>query len=231
VKRLTIVIPCLHEKLLLASRIKTILGKLQYPDRTHIVVVDAFFDSASSEDVKSLGVQYVSTEFAQRSKQLNMGAQVATEGTILFFLHIDSTPPQYFDTLIRQSLNAGAESGCFRLSFDDGGWFLSSFAWFSRFAWPLARGGDQGLFVTPGAFQAVGGFRSDFPVMEDVEICRLLLRRKTFVIRPEKVITSARKYKRVGVVKLQTIFAFMHLYYWLGRPIGEVHAVYRKFIH
>jgi hypothetical protein len=230
VKELTIVIPCLYEKPLLESRLKLIVSRLHAPDSAQIVLVDAFFDAESRDTSESLGVIYTTTEYARRSVQFNHGAGFAVVGSTLFFLHIDSIPPQDFDELIKQSLAQGAESGCFTLGFDGGGWFLKAFAWFSRFSWPLARGGDQGLFVHPEAFKAVGGFRSDFPVMEDIEICRSLLRRKTFAVRREKIVTSSRKYGRVGVLKLQAVFSLMHLYYWLGRPIDRVHAVYRKYV-
>jgi hypothetical protein len=60
--------------------------------------------------------------------------------------------------------------------------------------------GDQAIFVRRDYFERIGGYR-DIPIMEDVDLMRRIRRRGDAIcIVPEKVMTSARRWEKDGLV-------------------------------
>jgi GT2 family glycosyltransferase len=86
--------------------------------------------------------------------------------------------------------------------------------------------GDQAIFVTRAAFDAVGGF-PDQPLMEDIELSRRLLAisRPARIVRP--AVTSGRRWESRGVWR--TIFLMWRLRwrYWRGVPAWKLAESYR----
>jgi GT2 family glycosyltransferase len=75
--------------------------------------------------------------------------------------------------------------------------------------------GDQGLFLLADLFREMGGF-PEIPLMEDVAFVRKLRRRGKIALAPAAVITSARRWKKVGVWR-NTFFNQLFLAaYFLG---------------
>lgn len=146
--------------------------------------------------------------------QFNQGAALS-KGEFLFFLHLDSILPENFDVLINDAFEKGADSGCFRMRFSPTTKFLNFWAYFTRFHWRVARGGDQGLFVKRNAFDEAGGYEN-WPIMEDIQICHELEKRGVFKIIETPITTSSRKYLAHGQVYLQTVFSLLMLLFWLG---------------
>ena len=62
----------------------------------------------------------------------------------------------------------------------------------------MSRGGDQTLFITRALFAQLGGFNERFVVMEDFEIIQRIRRQARFLIVPQDVLVSARKYETNG---------------------------------
>ena len=92
-----------------------------------------------------------------RAKQMNKGAKKAT-GTILYFLHADSFPPQNFDSLIISEVQKGNLAGCFCMKFDHPHWWLRLAGWLTQFKSKACRGGDQSQFITRKLFNDIGGY-------------------------------------------------------------------------
>lgn len=184
------------------------------PDLEIIVV-----DGGSTDDTRVLarqaGVAVVRSPRKGRAAQLNYGARQAS-GDIFYFLHADSYSPPGFVADLRRARRQGYGSGCYRLAFDHGHWFLRFSAWCTRLPLLLVRFGDQSLFVQRELFAQIGGFREDLLVMEDQEIVRRLQARGPFQVLPRAVITSARKYLDNGVFRLQAAFTLLAGLYWLG---------------
>ncbi len=225
-KELSIIIPFYDSGQVLSHFLPIILSRLSDELDVELILVDAFQRPDIEKRCKDRGVRYGYADVARRSVQMNFGADLATSNRF-FFLHIDSIPPQNFDKLI---MKAPDESGCFRLAFDPPHWFLNAFAYFTRFKWAIARGGDQGLFVDRDQFYALDGFKSEWSIMEDIDICVRLSRSGNFRILPEELITSSRKYRENGVYKLQTVFTVLTAMYWLGFSNRKIKRFYRKWI-
>ena len=224
---LSIVIPFLDSQKTLLHFLPKILQRISRSHIVEVILVDATGRDNNALICQELDVRYLASAKKGRAAQMNLGAE-KSKGNWLFFLHIDSLPPESFDLLITE--NPDIESGCFQLKFDWDHWFLQFFEGFTRFYWPIARGGDQGLFVRRAVFVDLGGFH-DIPIMEDIDFCRRLMARKTFKILPQKILTSARKYKEQGVYRLQLIFGWITFLYWLGVDPVKLKRIYDKNIH
>ncbi len=227
--RTSIIIPCSDSLKTVEKYLPGILGCISDRNSVEVILVDAWHRQEIKSYVESLGVLYFHAAKARRSIQSNQGADKAS-GSIFFFLHIDSIPPQGFDEIISASANAGNEAGSFKMKFDSKSLFLAAFAWFTQFKWSIARGGDQGLFVKRDVFEEVGRYKNAWQIMEDVDLARKLIKRKKFDILKPALITSARKYERVGIVKLQLLFTIITLQYWAGISNKTIYRFYLNYI-
>ncbi len=137
-----------------------------------------------------------------RAAQMNAGA-AAAGGRILLFLHADTILPSGYGDLVRRALEEPATvAGAFRFRTDGSGVAIRVAERVTNFRsavlrWPY---GDQGLFLEKRVFEEAGGF-APLPVMEDFELVRRLRRRGPVVTLPEPILTSARRWKRLGVVR------------------------------
>ncbi len=160
---------------------------------------------------------------------MNAGAQVA-KGSILYFLHADSLPPQNFVSDIMKAVSSKCYSGCYRLKFDYSHWFLKANCWFTRFDVNAVRFGDQSLFVTKEIFQRIGGFDENLMMMEDQEIIKRIRKHSRFTVMKDVVITSARKYIDNGIYRMQGIFFTIWFLYYSGCSQERLLKLYRRLI-
>ncbi|SHK19604.1 TIGR04283 family arsenosugar biosynthesis glycosyltransferase [Hymenobacter psychrotolerans] len=194
-----------------------------------IVVADAHSPDGTAAEARQAGALVVQCPQKGRAAQLNFGARHAT-GDILYFLHADTYPPADFVQQIRAAVAQGAGSGCYRLQFDHPSWFLKANAWFTRFPVQAFRFGDQSLFVRRTVFEQAGGYRETMVVFEDQEITGRLGRVAPFRVLPGPIVTSARKYRENGVVRLQSIYYLLTVMYHLGLPQHRMVDAYRRLI-
>lgn len=145
------------------------------------------------------GAELVLAEGAgPRGERLAEAARRA-KGDVLFFVHADSRPPDGALAIVLAAIESGAAAGAFSLAYDGGGAGMRCIAW-----WANARArilglpfGDQGIFCRRDAYERAGGFRP-LPVCDDVDLVRRLRRAGRFVVRPEKTVTSPRRYLERG---------------------------------
>jgi len=212
---ISIIIPVLNEEEIIGS----LIGEVKERENgftDEIIVVDGGSTDGTVEMAQKSGVTVIRAEERGRARQMNTGARQA-QGTILYFLHADSIPPERFDRKIKETVvDKGYDAGCFRLQFDDDHPLLTFYAWFTKFNLNLFRFGDQSLFISKRLFNKIGGYAEDLIVMEDNEIVRRIKQAGTFKVLPSSVITSARKYRDNGVLKLQLIFTVIYVLFYLG---------------
>ncbi|WP_378186403.1 TIGR04283 family arsenosugar biosynthesis glycosyltransferase [Aquimarina sp. W85] len=162
-----------------------------------------------------------------RASQMNFGAQHA-KAEILYFLHADSFPPTHFDTAIASFISNGKKAGCFRMKFDDSHWWLRLMSWFTKINHRACRGGDQSLFVCKKLFNNIGGFDENYIIFEDNDFIGKLYDQKMFAVIPEWIITSARRYHKHGIWRLQYYYLAMYLKRWLGASGSELYDYYKE---
>lgn len=225
---ISVVIPTYNEEATIAGTIRSVRDN-SGEAVTEILVVDAGSSDATVREAQKAGATVLQSPRKGRAAQMNYGAR-HTRGEVLYFLHADSHPPKDFDRAILDAIQSGRDAGCFRLSFDDSHKLLKYYAWFSRFNITAFRFGDQSLFIRRNVFLQVGGFREDHIVMEDQEIVRRIKKSHAFTVLSKVVTTSARKYREVGVLKLQTIFFLIFSLYYLGVDQQKLASLYNRWI-
>lgn len=227
VDTISLIIPVLNEEDQIGNIIQR-LRDLQSGNVKEIIVVDGGSDDRTVEVAESAGATIVHSKRG-RAKQMNAGA-VKAKGDLLYFLHADTVPPEFYDREIVNAVIGGYDFGCFRLQFDWDHPLLNVYSWFTRFKSTGLRFGDQSLFVTKRIFEKAGGFNENLIVMEDQEIYRRLHLHGKFYLAEQNVITSARKYKEIGPVKLQFMFSLIWLGYYTGFKQNTLVNFYKRFI-
>lgn len=210
---ISIIIPAYNEEKNIGKLI-AYLKKITASDKAEIIVVDGGSRDQTAAEAEKAGVKVLRSPEKGRARQMNFGAE-HTNGSVLYFLHSDTRPPKTFLNDISRELNEGSGCGCFRLRFNNNHKVLNLYSWFTRFDINFFRFGDQSLFVKRELFQKIGGFDENLIVMEDQEIVSRLKKHAQFTIIPKQVFTSARKYEKIGVFKLQLIFSIIVCLFYL----------------
>ncbi len=224
--KISIIIPVLNEAGFIGTSLYHLKENAKDPEALEVLVVDGGSTDDTVQIATSLGAKVLPSATG-RAKQMNLGAQNAT-GEILYFVHADTLPPKHYDAYILEAHRQGYTAGCFRMKFDTTNWFLRFFAWLSRINHTLCRGGDQSLFVAKELFEKTGRFNEDYLIYEDSEFIRRLYKTLKFRVLPHYVITSARKYRQKGWLKVQFHFGMIHLKNYLGAGPKDLFQYYKK---
>jgi rSAM/selenodomain-associated transferase 2 len=213
-KNISIIIPVLNE----AAIIEEALLRLQNTSEdVEIIVVDGGSKDNTVELVKALGVKVISSPVPGRANQMNIGAAEAT-GDIYLFLHADTCLPiDYPNKIVKALSPSKIIAGAFELKIDGNERSLRLVEKMvnmrSRFfSMPY---GDQAIFLKASIFKEVGGF-SLLPIMEDFEFMLRLKRLGKIIIVPASVLTSGRRWKKLGVFKTTLINQLIIIGYFLG---------------
>lgn len=223
---ISIIIPALNEATIIGDLLQHLQAKSTTKNIVEIIVVDGGSTDKTIAIAKTNGAKVIASEKG-RAVQLNYGAKNAI-GNILYFLHADTYPPLAFDQLIIDAYKNGAETGCFRMKFDSKNLVLTFFGWLSRINHKSCRGGDQSLFITDKLFKKNNGFNESYIIYEDCEFINRLYETSSFKVLPGNVITSARKYREKGWLKVQFHFGVIHLKNHLGASSDELYSYYAK---
>jgi rSAM/selenodomain-associated transferase 2 len=226
---ISVIIPVYNEEGVIGKTILYLRSAVHDQFVKEIIVVDGGSTDNTVNESEQAGALVVRGLKKGRAAQMNEGARHA-KGSILYFLHADSTPPNTFAVDIAEAIKKDFTMGCYRLRFDVDHWFLKANAWFTRFDVNAFRYGDQSLFVSREHFDRVGGFSEKHIVFEDYEIIKRLRRQGKFGILKKEVTTSARKYITNGVFKMQGIFYLMYMMYRLGYSQERMLALFRKLV-
>ena len=151
-----------------------------------------------------------------RARQMNAGASRA-RGDVLVFLHADTALPQGALDGVAAALLGDSRAGCappvwgrFDVEIRGRGRMLKVVAAMMNLRSRVTgiATGDQAIFVTRAAFEAVGGF-PDQPLMEDIELSKRLRQIGAPACLRETVVTSGRRWEVQG--PWRTIFLMWRL--------------------
>ena len=221
---ISIIIPTRNE----ADSIGRLLPELLAIHGVELLVVDGGSTDNTVDVAKSLGAQVLSSS-PGRAEQMNTGAEAA-HGSILLFLHCDTKLAPGFVEQVGAALNQPEISaGAFQLSIDGKGFGLRVIEWLVNFRSKILQMpyGDQGIFVTTDIFFSVGTFPRQ-PIMEDFELMRRLRGRGKIKILPLHATTSARRWKKLGIMRTTVINQAIILGYLLGVHPEKLAGWYRK---
>ena len=225
---ISIIIPVLNEVENISKLIQHLTLQSTTNIITEIIVVDGGSIDNTIEIAKSLNTKVINSRKG-RAIQMNLGAKQA-KGSILYFLHADSFPPNGFDRMIFHEVNNRNLAGCFKMKFDSKHWWLKLAGWFTKFNWKACRGGDQSLFITKELFEELQGFNESYTIYEDVDLINKLYSKNQFKVIQEPIITSARRYRENGISKLQFHFWMIYLKKFFGASADGLSSYYDKHI-
>ena len=229
--RLSIVVPVLDE-VAIVERALQALAPLR-AGGVEVVVADG----GSRDGTPALAAPWADAVVASprgRALQMNAGVRQAS-GDALLFLHADTALPDDAAALVMAALR------------DDPGQPRRTAAW-GRFdvritGRPRLLGlvarlmnarsrlsgiatGDQAIFMTRAAFDAVGGFPEQ-PLMEDIEISRRLRRLGAPVCLRARVTTSGRRWETRGIWRTIVLMWRLRLLYAVGVAPERLARSYR----
>ena len=155
-------------------------------------------------DLKHLDNEITISAEGTRAKSLNTGA-VNNSQTVFWFLHADSRISAENVQHLEQALAKEPDAlHYFDLAFKGGGLFSLN-AWGANIRSRLFKlpYGDQGFCLSQKLFNQIGGYPEDVPFGEDLLFIRIAKNKQIKIKRiPSKLLTSARKYKQQGWLKL-----------------------------
>jgi rSAM/selenodomain-associated transferase 2 len=216
------IIPTLNEELMIKETFKR-LGKA-----IEIIVVDGGSNDKTREIAKTLGAKVIISAKKGRALQMNLGGKIA-KGDILLFLHADTLlPPDYQELIINTLSESNVIAGAFQLKIEGQEKSLRLVEklvnWRSRFfSLPY---GDQGIFLKASVFEDLSGF-PELPIMEDFELIQRLKKRGKIAIVSSAVVTSGRRWRKLGVWKTTIINQLVILGYYLKIPPKLLKHFYR----
>jgi len=211
-RQISVVIPTRNE----AGYLPGALAGLHGARNVETIVVDGQSSDGTHEIARQHGCRVLRSPPC-RAAQLNAGARSAS-GSVLLFLHADTRLPAGFDATVRSTLEEpGVVAGAFRLRIDAPGWPLRAIERAVDLRSRLFRMpyGDQGIFLRRETFEELGGF-PDLPIMEDFELVRRLRRRGAIRISRSPVLSSGRRWKRLGPWRTTWLNQKVILGYYLG---------------
>jgi rSAM/selenodomain-associated transferase 2 len=220
--RLTIVLPVLNEAAIIVAALQA-LAPLRARG-AKIIVADGGSRDGTAQLAEPLADRVITVRRG-RGAAMNAGTALGI-GDALLFLHADTALPDNADRLIGVAL-AHRAWGRFDLRIAGRHPLLAVVArminWRSRLTGVAT--GDQAIFVTRDAFEAVGGF-PDLPLMEDIAISRRLKRlcRPYCIAAP--AVTSGRRWEHNGVVRTILLMWRLRLAYYLGVEPARLAARY-----
>jgi len=219
---LSVIIPVLNE----AETIAQTLQHLQAP-AVEIILVDGGSSDQTVAIAKERGAKVILSPEPGRAIQMNTGAQYATADTLLF-LHADTQLPQNYLQLVEETLvKPKTVAGAFLLKINGQNPLLRLIekGVNARSRFLQMPYGDQGIFLKKETFEKVGGFPI-LPIMEDFQLIRTLKKQGKIRLATASVLTSARRWQRLGVIQTTLINQIIIIGYFLGIPPSQLKQWY-----
>jgi len=226
---LSIVIPTLDEAKELPATLAALAAVVDDDAGIEVVVADGRSRDASVSIARRHGARVVVAE-PGRASQMNAGARAGT-GDPLLFLHADTRIGGGHVAELRRALRDPRVShGSFAIALDAKGMAFRVIEAAANLRTRLDRTpyGDQAMFVRRAAFDAVGGF-PEVPIMEDVMLARALRATGRFVLLgAPPVRTSARRWRRAGLVRTTLLNGLTRLLWEVGVSPRHLRRLYDR---
>jgi len=195
--RISVLVPVLNEAPIL-PRALGVLGSAGFDE---VIVADGGSTDGTPERARDLATRVVQSS-GGISEQLNLAAAHAVGDVFVFHYADVLLPPGSRAAIERAVTILGAVGGAFRLAFDSPRRRYRVVAWGANLRNRLGVGpfGDQSIFATAEAFRRLGGLDAGAR-FGDLDLVRKLRRAGRFVILPERVLASPRRYERLGLAR------------------------------
>jgi rSAM/selenodomain-associated transferase 2 len=222
---LSIIIPVLNESTLIQSTLEPLL----LTPSVEVIVVDGGSADNTVKLAQAAGAKVLIASQAGRAHQMNEGASIAL-GELLLFLHADTQLPRDYLFQVQFLLALPlVVAGAFSLKIDAPGLAYRLLEWGvnlrSRlFSLPY---GDQAIFLRAERFKTLGGYKN-LPIMEDYALIQQLKRQGKIAIAPSSVLTSSRRWQKLGIARTTLINQLIILAYFFRISPDSLARWYRK---
>lgn len=188
-----------------------------------------FVDGASTDRSVQVAGRYGKVVCSKRGRasQMNEGARQA-KGDVLLFLHADNViSAQTLSRIEKKIFEDGCIGGCCTQRIDNKALVYRFIEWQGNARARLTREfyGDQGIFVRKDVFFEIGCF-PEVPIMEDVLFTKKLRGCGKTSVLPDRILVSARRWEKKGVVKTALLYALISLLFVLKVPLNRIRRFY-----
>ncbi len=230
VPSLAIIVPILNE----IERLPLLLKELASTGSDKVIIVDGGSNDGTLEwlekyfsDNTQENMQLIQAP-SGRARQMNIGAKVVKQD-VLLFLHADTVLPSCAKQDVVDTLSEGFLWGRFNVAFDEKSHLMSMIAFFinARSRLTGIATGDQAMFMSRELFLEVGGF-DDIALMEDVAMSKKMSKLTKSCPLQSKVVTSARRWKKNGVIRTVIKMWWYRLAYFFGVSPDSLAQGYRN---
>ncbi len=192
---ISVIIPALNEEATIEKAIESARSQ-----DTEIIVADGGSRDRTAALARARGVQVVAGPQG-RARQMNLAAARA-RGQVLLFLHADTClPPGFVEQVFEALMDPEVILGAFTFRTDAGNWamkFIEKAANLrSKLGLPY---GDQAFFLPRTDFFRLGRF-ARVTLAEDLLFAKKAGSRGRLVHLPAAAVTSARRWRKKGLVK------------------------------
>lgn len=221
----TVVIPALNE----AATIEKVIDRARCAD-SRIIVADGGSSDNTADLARGAGAEVIITP-PGRAVQQNTAARLSA-GPVLLFLHADTLLPRGYPAQVFEALMpAAAVAGAFRFKTD---WNRRSMRLIEktvriRSTWLQMPYGDQALFIPKSNFEKAGGF-PQVPIAEDLYLVRRLARMGRIAQARGSVLTSSRRWRKLGVWRTTLINYLIAGGCLLGLDPRQLAPMYKKWL-
>ncbi len=163
-----------------------------------------------------------------RGFQMNCGADAA-KGEVFFFIHCDVELEEDVLNKITEDVRYGKKVGYLKLGFDSERFLMKICAFMSgvRASRRKIIYGDQGIIINKQLFYEIGGIPK-IPLMEDLELSLQLKKRKILLEEiPSRIVTSARRFEKRGIVKTMWQMQKLQMRYLQGGNVNNMLEEYK----
>lgn len=209
---LSVIIPVINEE----KNLIKILANLEKNPSIEFIFVDGGSQDNTVKLIKQTNFKVILSPILRRSYQMNLGAENA-KGKILLFLHGDTLLPKNYDQIINKTINQkDFILGAFALNIDSKKaiFRLLEIMVNARSNYLSLPYGDQGIFIKKEVFEQLGKYK-DIPVMEDFELVKKAQKQGKIYIAKSAVMTSSRRWDKLGIIKTTLINQLVILGYYL----------------
>ncbi|HYS55375.1 MAG TPA: TIGR04283 family arsenosugar biosynthesis glycosyltransferase [Thermoanaerobaculia bacterium] len=217
----SVIIPTLNEEDWIAGAVESAFAA----GAAEVIVVDGGSHDRTARFATAAGARVLLAE-PMRARQLNRGAEAASNPTLIF-LHADSRLPSGAAAAVEDALQARLFGG-FRLRFIEAdsrlriaAKMINARTWVTRAPW-----GDQGQFIRRETLLACGGFR-EIAIMEDYELATRMRRAGPVRILPMTIATSGRRFLQRGMLRTAIVNWLTIWRYHQGVDPEELARAYR----
>ena len=228
---ISIIIPVFNEESIIENTLKQFLDC----SNLEVIVVDGGSKDKTREIVNKISlvnkqIKLIISHKLGRANQMNCGAAVA-KGDPILFLHADTVLPPNFQQIIHNILEKKKIIiGAFKLKINGQEKSLRLIETMVNLRSRILSlpYGDQGFFMTKDNFNLLGGF-TDLQIMEDFDFIQRSKLYGKIAISNSMVVTSARRWQKIGVMKTTIINQLIIIGYFLGISPQKLRKFYRNY--